>query len=211
VGIVLDVPVLHGDLVRLEPLGVHHARDLALAAQENRASYEWTLVPEAGDVGRYVESQLDRRPDGLFPFAQVRRSDGRAVGCTSYWDPRPWPDKDDLCAVEIGWTWLGASAQRTGINVEAKLMLFAHAFEFLGVVRVDLKTDARNARSRQAIERLGATFEGVLRQWSPSRALGEEGQLRDSAMFSVIASEWPNVRDHLRGRLTRGDQRGTDP
>jgi N-acetyltransferase len=90
-------------------------------------------------------------------------------------------------------------------------MLFAYAFEFLGVVRVDLKTDARNARSRQAIERLGATFEGVLRQWSPSRVLGEEGQLRDSAMFSVIASEWPNVRDHLRGRLSRGDQRGTDP
>jgi len=138
----------------------------------------------------------------MAPFAQVRQSDGSAVGCTSYWDPRLWPGRSDLCAVEIGWTWLAASAQRSGINVEAKLLLFQHAFEIWGVARVDLKTDARNERSRRALEGLGARFEGVLRRWGPSHAPGEEGQLRDSAMFSVIASEWPATKAALRSRLS---------
>ncbi len=106
-----------------------------------------------------------------------------------------------LCAVEIGWTWLGASAQRTGINVEAKRLLFAYAFEVLGLVRVDLKTDARNERSRVAMARLGARFEGILRSWSPSRVAGEEGLLRDSAMFSVVTAEWPEVKAALDARL----------
>lgn len=135
------------------------------------------------------------------PFAQIRQRDGRAVGCTAYWDPRFWPGRSELCAIEIGWTWLAASAQRTGINAEAKLLLLQHAFETLGVVRVDLKTDARNERSRRAIEGLGAQFEGVLRQWSPSHAPGEQGLLRDSAMFSVIACDWPPIKAALRRRL----------
>jgi hypothetical protein len=109
--------------------------------------------------------------------------------------------RQDLCAIEVGWTWLAASAQGTGINLEAKLLLFTYAFETLGVVRVDLKTDARNERSRRAIERLGARFEGILRRWSPSRAPGEEGMLRDSAIFSVIAEEWPTVKSALTIRL----------
>ena len=138
-----------------------------------------------------------RRYGGL----QVRQVDGRAVGCTTYWDPRFWPGRSELSAIEIGWTWLAASAQQTGINAEAKLLLFAHAFETLGVVRVDLKTDARNEQSRRAIERLGAHFEGVLRHWSPSHAPGEDGLLRDSAMFSVTATEWPATRATLRRRL----------
>jgi N-acetyltransferase len=123
------------------------------------------------------------------------------VGCTAYWDPRLWPGRSEPCAVEVGFTWLGASAQGTGINVEAKLLLFEHAFEQLGVARVDLKTDARNERSRRAIEGLGARFEGILRSWSPSWAPGEEGRLRDSAMFSIIASEWSSCKEHLRQRL----------
>jgi N-acetyltransferase len=195
----LDVPVLHGSLVRLEPLAVRHAPDLARATEEDRSSYGFTLVPRAAGVEAYLSAQLAR--DGLIPFAQVRARDGRAVGCTAFWDPRTWPGRDDLRAIEVGWTWLGASAQGTGINAEAKLLLFTYAFETLGVARVDLKTDARNTRSRRAIERLGAHFEGVLRRWSPSWAPGEEGLLRDSAIFSVVAAEWPAVKTALAARL----------
>ncbi|GAB2835595.1 GNAT family protein [Actinoallomurus bryophytorum] len=195
----LDVPVLHGSLVRLEPLSMSHVPDLALATEEDRSSYGFTLVPRAADVKAYVSAQLAR--DGLTPFAQVRVRDGRAVGCTALWDPRTWPGSDDLRAIEVGWTWLAASAQGRGINAEAKFLLFTYAFETLGVVRVDLKTDARNGRSCRAIERLGARFEGVLRSWSPSWAPGEEGLLRDSAMFSVIAGEWPAVKAALAARL----------
>jgi RimJ/RimL family protein N-acetyltransferase len=195
----LDVPVLHGSLVRLEPLSASHVPDLAQATEEDRSSYDFTLVPRAADVKAYVSAQLAR--EGLTPFAQVRVRDGRAVGCTALWDPRTWPGRDDLRAIEVGWTWLAASAQGSGINAEAKLLLFAYAFETLGVVRVDLKTDARNGRSCRAIERLGARFEGVLRSWSPSWAPGEEGLLRDSAMFSVVAAEWPAVKATVAARL----------
>src|SRR4029077_10914389 len=100
-----------------------------------------------------------------------------------------------------GFTWLSASAQGTGINTEAKLLLLSHAFDRLGVARVDIKTDARNLRSRRAIEALGATFEGVLRSWSMSWAPGEEGRLRDSAMYSVIAGGGHAVSALLTARL----------
>ena len=196
------VPVLRGSLVRLEPLSVRHAEDLAISAEEDRSSYGLTRVPHALEVGEFLAAHFERAKSGkMVPFAQIRQADGRAVGCTAYWDPRFWPGRSELSAIEIGWTWLAASAQRTGINTEAKLLLFAHAFETLGVVRVDLKTDARNDQSRRAIERLGAHFEGVLRQWSPSHAPGEDGRLRDSAMFSVIATEWPATKAALRRRL----------
>src|SRR5919197_466789 len=197
--VLLDVPVLHGSLVRLEPLAMRHAPDLARAAEEDRSSYEFTVVPRASEVEAYLAAQFAR--DGLTPFAQVRVSDGKAVGCTAFCEPRTWPDRPDLCAIEVGWTWLAASAQRTGINVEAKLLLFTYAFEALGVARVDPKTDARNQRSRRAIERLGARFEGVLRNWSPSRMPEEAGMLRDSAMFSVVAAEWPAVKAAMVTRL----------
>jgi RimJ/RimL family protein N-acetyltransferase len=195
----LDVPVLHGSLARLEPLAMSHAPDLARAAEQDRSSYDFTLVPRAAGVKAYLAAQLAR--GGLTPFAQVRMRDGMAVGCTAFWNPRTWPGRQDLRAIEIGWTWLAASAQGTGINAEAKLLLFTYAFETLGVTRVDLKTDARNQRSRRAIERLGAHFEGVLRSWSPSWAPGEEGVLRDSAMFSVVAAEWQTVKSALDARL----------
>jgi len=198
-----DVPVLEGLLARLEPLSAGHADDLAVAAEEDRSSYGFTLVPRADEVGGYLAAQFARAAQGLIPFAQVRKADGRAVGCTAYWDPRYWPGRRDLRAIEIGFTWLAASAQGSGINAEAKLLLMSHAFGSLQVARVDLKTDARNKRSRQALEALGATFEGVLRNWSASWAPGEEGLLRDSAMYSVIASEWGAVRKGLAGRLER--------
>ena len=199
-----DVPSLDGRLVRLEPLAAAHTSDLQVAAEEDRSAYGFTTVPRAWQIEEYLFAHFVRAKDGkLAPFAQIRRSDGRAVGCTAYWDPRLWPGHTKLCAVEIGWTWLAASAQRTGINVEAKLLLMEHAFESMDVVRVDLKTDARNQRSRHAIEGLGATFEGVLRGWSQSHAPGEDGRLRDSAMFSVIASDWPTVKTRLLARLER--------
>ncbi|MFB9525538.1 GNAT family N-acetyltransferase [Nonomuraea roseola] len=201
----LDVPVLHGSFVRLEPLTMDHAPDLARAAEEDRSSYGLTVVPRRDEVKAYLEAQFARGREGLTPFAQVRVEDGMAVGCTAFWNPRSWPDRQELRAIEIGWTWLAASAQGTGINTEAKLLLFTYAFETLGVARVDLKTDARNQRSRRAIERLGARFEGVLRGWSPSWAPGEEGKVRDSAMFSVIAPEWPEVKARLV--VSAGDDR----
>lgn len=197
----LDVPVLHGSKVRLEPLTMDHAPALARELGDDRSSFAFTVVPSAGEVEAYVADQLSR--EGLTPFAQVRVEDDAVVGCTGLWDPRTWPGTSKLSAIEIGWTWLVPSAQGTGVNAEAKLLLFAYAFETLGVTRVDLKTDARNQRSRRAIERLGAHFEGVLRSWSPSRVSGEEGLMRDSAMFSVIAEEWPAVKAGLEARVAK--------
>lgn len=203
-GFTLDGPVLEGSLVRLEPLDHRHAPDLAAAAEEDRASYRFTWVPPAAEVGEYIDAQLARAAAGqLAPYAQVDRASGRAVGATAYWEPRLWPTGDGLCAIEVGFTWLAASAQGTGLNTEAKYLLFRHAFENWDVARVDLKTDARNDRSRAAIEKAGAHFEGVLRNWSPSWVPGEEGRLRDSAIFSITAEEWPTCRAGLEQRLTR--------
>ena len=201
--LVLDIPVLEGPLVRLEPLSMAHSTELADAVDEDRSTFGHTWVPDRADIDHYIRHQLAQAESGtLTPLAQIRRTDDRAVGCTAYWDPRAWPGRPDKpCAVEIGWTWLAASAQGTGINVDAKLLLLRHAFEVLGVARVDLKTDARNDRSRRAIEGLGATFEGILRKWSPSWVPGEQGRLRDSAMYSFIDVEWPGHESHLRRRL----------
>jgi RimJ/RimL family protein N-acetyltransferase len=203
-GFTLEGPVLEGALVRLEPLDHRHAADLAASAEEDRSAYGFTWVPRAAEVEGYIDLQHARAAAGkLAPYAQVEKSSGRAVGATAYWDPRPWPSGDGLCAIEVGFTWLAASAQGTGLNTEAKFLLFRHAFENWGVARVDLKTDARNGRSRAAIEGVGARFEGVLRNWSRSWAPGEDGLLRDSAIFSVTAAEWPDCRTRLEQRLTR--------
>ena len=205
----LEGPVLEGEFVRLEPLDHRHAADLALAAEQDRGSYGYTWVPRATEVGNYIDAQLGRAASGrLAPYAQISVASGRAVGATSYWGPRLWPTGDRLCAIEVGFTWLGSVAQGTGINAEAKYLLFRHAFETWEVARVDLKTDARNTRSRAAIERVGAKFEGVLRSWSSSWAPGETGLLRDSAIFSIIAAEWPEIRALLEQRLAGIRQRG---
>ncbi|MER7574412.1 GNAT family protein [Streptomyces sp. NPDC126514] len=196
-------PVLEGALVRLEPLERRHAPGLASAAEENRDSYAFTWVPTADETDAYIDAQLARAATGMLaPYAQISRATGRVVGTTSYWEPRSWRSPDHLDAVEVGFTWLAASAQGTGVNTEAKLLLFRHAFEEWQVSRVDLKTDARNSRSRAAIERTGARFEGILRNWSRSWAPGEEGRLRDSAIYSITADEWPERRAHLEKRLS---------
>lgn len=161
------------------------------------------IVKNASLVGDYLDAQLGRAAAGkLAPYAQISQASGRAVGATSYWDPRLWPDGQRLCAIEIGFTWLASFAQGTGLNTEAKYLLFRHAFETWEVARVDLKTDARNGRSRAAIERAGAKFEGVLRNWSVSWAPGEQGRLRDSAVFSIIDADWPAAKAGLEERLT---------
>ncbi|MEO3809709.1 GNAT family protein [Sphaerisporangium sp. B11E5] len=198
----LDAPLLEGTVVRLEPLDHRHAADLAVAAEEGREGFAFTWVPRAHEVKEYIDAQLARAATGkLAPYAQVEVTSGRAVGATAYWDPRSWPGRDDLCAVEVGFTWLAPSAQGTGLNLESKLLLFRHAFEVWNVARVDLKTDARNMRSRAAIIKVGAQFEGVLRNWSQSWAPGEEGRLRDSAVYSIIADEWAECREMLEKRL----------
>ncbi|MBO3732903.1 GNAT family N-acetyltransferase [Glycomyces niveus] len=199
----IDGPVLQGDRVRLEPLAHAHAADLAAAAEEGRDRYGFTWVPRADEVGDYIDQQLERQSQGrLAPYAQIDLATGRAVGATALWDPRHLPGRG-LYAIEVGFTWLAASAQGTGLNAEAKLLLFRHAFTVLGVERVDLKTDARNARSRAAIEAAGARFEGVLRNWSRSWAPGEDGLLRDSAIFSITRAEWPDTEAALEKRLAR--------
>ncbi|MEU4066415.1 GNAT family protein [Streptomyces wedmorensis] len=209
-GFTLEGPVLEGAFVRLEPLGHHHATGLADAAEEQRDSYGFTWVPRREEVPAYIDTQLGRAADGrLAPYVQVDAATGRIVGATSFWEPRPWPSGEGLCAIEVGFTWLAASAQGTGINTEAKYLLFRHAFETWGVARVDLKTDSRNARSRAAIESVGATFEGVLRNSARSWAPGEDGRLRDSAVFSIITEEWPARRAALEHRLAALHERRT--
>ncbi|RKE17626.1 GNAT family N-acetyltransferase [Streptomyces sp. TLI_171] len=200
----IEGPLLEGRLVRLEPLERRHADELAEAAEEHRDSFGFTWVPRAEEVPAYIAAQHERVATGrLAPYAQISRATGRAVGATAFWDPRYQPDGETLFAVEVGFTWLAASAQGTGINAEAKLLLFQHAFEQWGVGRVDLKTDARNARSRAAIAAVGARFEGVLRNWSRSWAPGEDGRLRDSAIFSIVDSEWPQTKAALQERVAR--------
>jgi RimJ/RimL family protein N-acetyltransferase len=201
----LEGPVLEGRLVRLEPLEHRHVPDLAAAAEQGRDSYRYTWVPSGpAEAADYVEQQHARAATGrLAPYAQLDAATGLAVGATSFWDPRTLPEDGRLYAVEIGFSWLGAAAQGTGINTEAKYLLFRHAFEVFRVNRVDLKTDARNARSRAAIESVGARFEGVLRNWSRSWAPGEGDRLRDSAIYSLTDAEWPDCRRMLEKKLDK--------
>jgi RimJ/RimL family protein N-acetyltransferase len=179
------------------------------ASSEDRSAYGFTTVPNGPDEMRsYVEQAIvDRAAGEGVPFAQVDMASGRVVGTTRFTNLRRDEISSQLYAVEIGWTWLAASAQRTGINVEAKLLLIGYAFQVFGVGRVDLKTDSRNLRSQKAIGALGATFEGMLRSWQPSHAEGERGLLRDTAMFSFVSSEWPDVRQKLVARLESGSSR----
>jgi N-acetyltransferase len=209
--LVLSPFVLEGQLVRLEPLTADHVDALAAAAVEDRARYGYTWVPEGVDeTSRYVLEALTQQEAGRsLPWAARRLADDRIVGTTRFWDmqvfswPPPWPpgvghgpepsDDRPPSVLEIGSTWYAASAQRTGINREAKLLQLTQAFQAWHVLRVVFTTDARNSTSRRAIERLGASFEGVRRLHSPAR----DGTIRDSAYYSITAPEWPAVRSRL--------------
>ncbi len=191
--------VLVGRVVRLEPVTVDHVAALAGAASEDRTSYGWTPVPEGVDQFRAIveQAQAERAAGRRLTFATMT-IDGRAVGSTSFLDPQSWPGGDGrLDSIEIGATWIAASAQRTAVNTEAKLLMLVHAFDVLGVHRVVLNTDARNERSRAAIARIGATFEGVLHSFR----YGVEGTPRDTATFAIVARDWPGVRGRLEARL----------
>ena len=200
--------VLRGPTVTLRPLAEADADLLAAAAAESRDSYRFTRVPEGvEDARRYIQLALTERDAGRrLPFAIVWRD--RVVGSTSYLEIQHWrwpagsprqrttevPD-----VVDIGATWLAASAQRTRCNTEAKLLMLAHAFDVWRVHRVALKTDERNAASRRAIERLGARLDGVRRADMP----GQDGAVRHSAYYSIMDAEWPAVRTALRDALAR--------
>ena len=195
--------MLVGTHVRLEPLDHSHVDGLVGAANGDRSTYGYMIVPPTRDeMVEYVHELLRQHGEGLsVPFAQVAVETGRVVGATRFMTIRLKEGAPIPYAVEIGGTWLSGSAQRTAINSEAKLLLFTYAFETWNVGRVDLKGDARNTRSRTAMARIGATFEGVLRQWQPSQVAGEETLLRDTAMYSVVALEWPTVRAGLEMKI----------
>jgi RimJ/RimL family protein N-acetyltransferase len=191
----LAIP-LKGGLVALEPLEEAHADGLWAAAQ---APEIWQWLAHVGDsresFDRWFELALSAQREGREGvFATRDRRGGDLVGSTRYLAVRP-ADR----VVEIGWTWLNPAAWRGGINVEQKLLLMRHAFEDLGCVRVELKTDARNERSRAAMAAIPARFEGILRNHMIVPDVGQ----RDSAYFSVIDTEWPSVRANLERRLAR--------
>ena len=198
----LSCDALTGDVVRLEPLAPEHVPGLRRAA-EGAGPSAFAAVPAPQEVEDYVARALERRDAGAYaPFAQVEVATGRIVGHTAYLTPR-WMDGGRLFAVEIGSSWLAPAARGTAVNPAAKLLLLAHALEDWGVDRVDIKTDARNGAARAAIAATGATFEAVLRAWQPSLAPGEEGRVRDTAMFSVTPPQWPRVRARLEERIER--------
>ena len=176
------------------------------AANEDRATYGYTQVLQSRkDAVSYVESMTSMWESGeAVPFAQIDVGRDRLVGTTRYLSIRRVDESTTPYAVEIGGTWLSASAQRTSINTNAKFLLLDYAFTTWGVSRVDLKTDARNERSRAAIERIGASLEGLLRHWQPSQVPGEEGLFRDTAMYSIIDEEWPAVRERLTSMMAEG-------
>lgn len=198
---------LVGRHVRLEPLGEHHVEGLAAAAAADPSLYRWSTVPQGTDeVLAYVRTALAWKADGAaVPYATVRLVDGAVVGSTRFctierWE---WPEGHPLHgrptpdACEIGYTWLTRSAIRTGANTDAKLLMLTLAFEEWEVHRVCLHTDVRNERSRAAIERLGARFEGVLR----AHRLAADLTVRESARFSIVAEEWSEVKRRLTGLL----------
>ena len=194
----LDQPVLKGATVTLRPLALADAAALAAAAAESRRHFVYTRVPDGVDEAKsYIAAALAERDAGRrMPFVTLWHD--RVVGSTSYLDLQHWrwpagsplqrTDRPD--AVEIGATWLSQSAQRTRCNTEAKYLMLSHAFDVWEVHRVALKTDERNLRSRQAIERLGARLDGVRRADMPA----QDGSVRSSAYYSIVRAEWPVIR-----------------
>ncbi|MGZ6123724.1 MAG: GNAT family N-acetyltransferase [Myxococcales bacterium] len=199
---------LRGTSVVLRPLARDDIPALQALASGPRATFEWAMVPTAAQVPEYVEkalAQVERRAALVFAICLPS---GEMVGCTRLFDLQRWewppgtdprPGQDVLDAAEIGYTWLAEEAQRTAVNTEAKLLLLRHAFERLRCFRVTLKTDERNARSRRAIERLGARFDGLLRAFQPA----VDGRPRNTAYYTVLDTEWPEVERGLQARLLR--------
>lgn len=196
--------VLSGKIVELTELSVTDVPFLATAAVESRESYAFAHLPADEDgMRRLVEQQLAARDaNRQLPLVLRRIDSGEVIGSSSFHlEQWPWHSRPPVApdAVEIGSTWLAHSAQRTGANREAKLLMLAHAFTAWRVHRVRFRTDVRNQRSRRAIERLGARFDGILR----GDFAGADGTVRDSAYYSILATEWSAVRSALADSLAR--------
>ena len=182
--------------VRLVPLGLEHEEGLAAAAADGELwNLRITSVPEPGAARGYVEAALRMRAEGhRLAFAVLDSATGQVIGSTSYHDIVPAVER-----VEIGYTWYGASRQKSAVNTTAKWLLMHHAFETLGAALVGWRTDNYNFASQRAIERLGAKKDGVLRH----HALRRDGTVRDTVMYSLLAGEWPEVKAHLEHQLNR--------
>jgi RimJ/RimL family protein N-acetyltransferase len=193
----IEPVTLEGTHVRLEPLSLERHADGLLEIGLDPGLWRWTIVKieTAGDLRRYLEKALQDQAEGrAVPFATVERASGRVVGSTRFMAIAA-PHR----RVEIGSTWIAKPWQRTAINTEAKYLMMRHAFETWGCLRVELKTDTRNERSRRAILRLGCVEEGTYRKHLTT----ERGEVRDTIYFSVVDDEWPAVKARLEGLLGR--------
>jgi RimJ/RimL family protein N-acetyltransferase len=211
----LEPFTLEGSRVRLEPLSEAHIPALVEAAGEDRSHYEWTYTPDGPEeMTDYVRDALAKVAAGAHvAFATVRRGAGaggadRVVGATRFceiaywqWPPGASHQRHEVPdVVDIGFTWLAGSAQRSPVNTEAKLLMMTHAFEVWRVHRVALQTDVRNERSWAAIERIGGKLDGIMRADRP----GSDDTVRTSARFSIVSEEWPDVKTRLTARLGAG-------
>ena len=185
---------LNGSIVRLEPLTEQHIDDLArIGTDPELWVYTMTRITGRADAEAYVAAAMSSAAQGTaLPFVTVLQSENRVIGSTRFANYDP-----DSRRIEIGWTWIAPALQRSGANVEAKLLMLAHAFEQLGCNRVEFKTDVLNQKSRNALIGIGANEEGVLRE----HTLIWDGRKRDTIYYSILAAEWPDVRIRLQQRL----------
>ncbi len=190
----IEPVTLQGRVVRLEPLALAHVPGLALIGLDPEL-WRWipTQVADAAQMQAWVQTALDEQTAGTsLPFAIISQASGEAIGSTRYMNIVPAHRR-----LEIGSTWLSTAAQRSGANTEAKLLLLTHAFEALKAIRVELKTDALNSRSRAAIARIGGIEEGIFRR----HVICASGRVRDTMYFSILDNEWPAVKTRLGGML----------
>jgi len=190
---------LEGHSVRLEPLSVEHEAGLAAAAADGQLWKLWyTSVPEPAGTRGYIDAALEGQQAGhMLPWAVRDLATQTIAGSTRYHDIVPTADR-----VEIGYTWYAQRCQRTRINTACKLLLLTHAFDTLNCAVVGLRTDNFNFASQRAIEALGAKKDGVIRHHHPRR----DGTVRDTVIYSILATEWPDVKRHLELRLARHSQ-----
>ncbi|HEY0005471.1 MAG TPA: GNAT family protein [Pyrinomonadaceae bacterium] len=188
--------ILEGQHVRLEPLSLdHHTQLCEVGLDQQLWRWTTTFIATPEDMRAYIETALKEQADGIsLPFATIEKDSGRVVGSTRFANI----DRQHRRA-EIGWTWIAPAWQRTSINTEAKYLMLRHAFEGWGCIRVELKANSLNERSRAAILRIGAKEEGTLR----NHMIGHDGRLRHSVYFSIIDSEWPTVKANLEEKLAR--------
>ncbi|MGI8554961.1 MAG: GNAT family N-acetyltransferase [Pyrinomonadaceae bacterium] len=190
----IELVILEGEFIRLEPLRIEHLENFwKVGADETLWRWTANVVENKNDLRRYVETALDEQRRGVsLPFVTIEKAENKIVGSTRFGNI----DAKNRRA-EIGWTWINPKWQRTRVNTEAKFLMLTHAFETWNCIRVELKTDALNEKSRNAILRLGAKEEGIFRQ----HLITETGRIRDTVYFSILDSEWKNVKENLDKKL----------